>query len=310
MKQLSLEVQNLSKSFGSVKAVQDLSFTVAPGRVTGFLGPNGAGKTTTLRILLDLVHADQGTALFGGKRYTELRHPMSAVGALLDSGSVHPGRTGHNHMRVACAEGGLNPARIAPLLKLVGLTDAADRRAGGYSLGMLQRLGLATALLGDPAVLILDEPANGLDPEGIRWLRSLLQGFAKQGRTVFLSSHLLGEIQQMAQDVVIINEGKLVQAGSVEDLEKRQGTTVLVSSPYPEALDSALKIARFTYSLAQPDGESQDAHPHQPPTFEVSGVGAEDVGTAALAGGIPLTHLSEHTTGLEDLFMTLVGGSK
>ena len=168
MKQLSLEVRNLSKSFGQVKAVQNLSFTVAPGRVTGFLGPNGAGKTTTLRILLDLVHADQGTALFGGKRYTELGHPMSSVGALLESGAVHPGRTGRDHMRVACAEGGLSSSRIEPLLQLVGLTGAADRRAGGYSLGMLQRLGLATALLGDPSVLILDEPANGLDPEGMR----------------------------------------------------------------------------------------------------------------------------------------------
>lgn len=309
MKQLSLEVRNLSKSFGQVKAVQNLSFTVAPGRVTGFLGPNGAGKTTTLRILLDLVHADQGTALFGGKRYTELGHPMSSVGALLESGAVHPGRTGRDHMRVACAEGGLSSSRIEPLLQLVGLTGAADRRAGGYSLGMLQRLGLATALLGDPSVLILDEPANGLDPEGMRWLRSLLQGFAQQGRTVFLSSHLLGEIQQMAQDVVIINEGRLVGAGSVDDLEKRQGVTVLVSSPYPEALKSALTAARFTFALESSD-QLGAAAPDVPSMFEVSGVGADAVGQAALAAGVPLLHLSEHTTGLEDLFLDLVGGSK
>lgn len=309
MKKLSLEVRNLSKSFGKVKAVQNLSFTVAPGRVTGFLGPNGAGKTTTLRILLDLVRADQGSALFGGQKYTELTHPMVTVGALLDSGSVHPGRTGRDHMRVACAEGGLSPARIAPLLKLVGLTGAADRRTGGYSLGMLQRLGLATAMLGDPSVLILDEPANGLDPEGIRWLRSLLRGFAKQGRTVFLSSHLLGEIQQMAHDVVIIDQGKLVGAGSVEDLEKRQGVSVMVSSSYPDALESALRAARFTFTTSTPDPDAAPL-PGAPPVFEVSGVGADGVGHAALAAGVPLTHLSEHTSGLEDLFMSLVGGNQ
>ncbi len=293
----TLEVRNLSKDFGSVKAVNDLSFTVHPGSVTGFLGPNGAGKSTTLRILLGLVNATSGQALIGGKPYSKLSDPLMLVGAHLDVHSFHPGRTGRDHMKVACAAAGLSPERIDPLLELVSMTDAANRRMGGYSMGMQQRLGLATALLGNPSVLVLDEPANGLDPEGIRWLRGFLLDFASKGKSVLLSSHLLSEIQQMAQDVVIINHGKLVKAGTVSELEKLQGGVVTVSSTASEALGSALTAAHFDFGLINGG-------------FAVRGTTSEDIGQLALAAGIPLTHLSEETTGLEDLFIGLVGDAQ
>lgn len=300
-----LRFENLSKNFGEVRAVNDLTFTVEPGRVTGFLGPNGAGKTTTLRMLLGLIAPSGGRALIGDRLYSALEDPMKVVGAHLDSGSFNPGRTGRNHMRVACAEGGIDPAAINPLLDLVGMRDAADRRMGGYSLGMQQRLGLATALLGDPAVLVLDEPANGLDPEGIRWLREFLRTLAGQGRTVFLSSHLLGEIQQMAHDVVIINHGRLVTAGSVKDLEQIDGSRVLVDAPDREALLRALQAARL--SVAPSAGLSGDPNS---PGLVVTGTSSQAVGQVALVAGIPLNHLSEQTSGLEDLFMNLVGGTQ
>lgn len=310
MQETNLTVQNLSKSFGRVQAVKNLSFTVEPGRVTGFLGPNGAGKTTTLQILLALVRQDSGTALIKNRRYDALKSPMKVVGAHLDSSNIHPGRTGRAHMRIACAEGGLDPRRIDPLLDLVGMMDAADRRAGGYSLGMLQRLGLATAMLGDPSVLLLDEPANGLDPEGMRWLRGFLQALANDGRTVFLSSHLLGEIQQMAQDVIIINHGELVTAGSVEELEKHQGTSVIVASEDTAALRRTLEAARLSFAPVDASRPSSQNGISVPGAYQVEGVRSEVVGHAALAAGVPLTHLSEKTTGLEDLFLTLTGGAK
>lgn len=301
MQTSTLQVQHLSKRFGNIHAVDDLSFEVRPGRVTGFLGPNGAGKTTTLRMLLGLITPSSGTAQVQGKSYTSLPKPMTVVGAHLDSGNFHPGRTGRNHMRVAAAEGGVDASSIDHLLELVGMSDAADRRMGQYSLGMLQRLGLATAMLGDPEILILDEPANGLDPEGIRWLRGFLKSLAEQGRTIFLSSHLLGEIQLMAHDVVIINHGKLVTAGSVRELEAMQDSAVLVDSTDPEALREALSAANMQVSMtAQVEGI-------EAPRITVLGSPAEAVGQVALVAGLPLTHLSEKTSGLEDLFINLVG---
>ncbi len=297
-----LQVQNLTKRFGSVLAVDDLSFDVMPGRVTGFLGPNGAGKTTTLRILLDLIKPSSGTTLIGGRHYSQLDSPMSVVGAHLDSGSFHPGRTGRNHMLVAAAEGNMGTERINDLLELVSMRESADRKMGQYSLGMLQRLGLATALIGDPEILVLDEPANGLDPEGIRWLREFLREFAAQGRTVLLSSHLLGEIQVMAHDVVIINRGKLVAAGSVQELEAMRESVVLVDSPDPEALWDALRGAGLRVSLTQPrDSQSPVAR------ISVEGSSVVEVGQAAALAGVPLSHLSEKTSGLEELFMDAVG---
>lgn len=302
----TLSVRNLSKNFGNIHAVTDLTFDVQPGRVTGFLGPNGAGKTTTLRMLLGLVKPSSGEALVQGQAFTALADPIRTVGAHLEAGSFNPGRTGRAHMQVACAQGGIGTQRIPELLELVGMTGAADRRMGGYSLGMLQRLGLATALLGDPSILILDEPANGLDPEGIRWLREFLRSLASEGRTVFLSSHLLGEIQLMAHDVVIINHGRLVTAGSVRELEAAEGSRVLVDSPDAEALWDALVAARMEVALTPP------GHDGRPPIarITVSNADADSVGQVALVAGVPLSHLSEKVSGLEDLFMNLVGGAR
>lgn len=216
-------VSGLTKTFGSVTAVQELSFTVEPGSVTGFLGPNGAGKTTTLRMLLGLVKPDTGSATIGGHEYSTLRRPADKVGAVLESSGFHPAHTGQNHVRLYATVNGYPASRAAEVLAMVGLTDVAARRVGGYSLGMRQRLALATALLGDPSVLVLDEPANGLDPEGIVWMRRLVREFAHQGRAVLVSSHVLSEIQQLADHVVIISKGRLVKQGSLSDLTPKNG---------------------------------------------------------------------------------------
>src|SRR5690554_3360108 len=204
-----VEVRGLTKTFGSVRAVDDLSFTVQPGRVTGFLGPNGAGKTTTLRILLGLVNATSGSATIAGRTYRELTEPTRVVGAALEAASFHPGRTARDHLLSLAPQASASARRVDEVLELVGLTEAAKRRVGGFSLGMRQRLALATTLLGDPRVLVLDEPANGLDPEGIAWLRALLRHLASEGRTVLVSSHVLSEVQQTVDDVVIISQGRL-----------------------------------------------------------------------------------------------------
>jgi ABC-2 type transport system ATP-binding protein len=213
----AIQVAGLRKKFGHVVAVEDVSFTVAYGRITGFLGPNGAGKTTTLRMLLGLIRPDAGTATIAGTPYPDLASPVRTVGALLDP-AAHPGRSGRDHLRVLAAAAGIPEGRAGQLLATVGLQHAARQRAGGYSLGMRQRLGLAAALLGDPAVLVLDEPANGLDPQGIRWLRDLLRGLAAEGRAVLVSSHILAEVAQTADDVVIIHHGRTVTLAPLPDL--------------------------------------------------------------------------------------------
>jgi ABC-2 type transport system ATP-binding protein len=214
----TIQIRGLVKRFGAVTAVNGLSFDVAPGTVTGFLGPNGAGKTTTLRILLGLVSADAGTATIDGLSYPELPEPLHQAGAVLEAAGFHPGRTARAQLRIQALAADADASRIEDVLDLTGLTAAADRRIGGFSLGMRQRLGLATALLADPEVLILDEPANGLDPEGVRWLRGLLRGFAAEGGTVLVSSHLLAEVAQTVDSVVIINSGRLVAQGPVAEL--------------------------------------------------------------------------------------------
>jgi ABC-2 type transport system ATP-binding protein len=213
-------VKDLTKSFGSVRAVDDLSFTVEPGTVTGFLGPNGAGKTTTLRMLLGLVRPDAGTATIGGRPYRELPAPAGVVGAALEATGFHPARSGRNHLRVYCTVNGYSDRRADDALETVGLAGAASRPVRGYSLGMRQRLALATALLGDPHVLILDEPANGLDPAGIAWMRGLLRDRADRGQTVLVSSHLLSEVQQLVDRVVIMSNGRLAGQGSLDDLAR------------------------------------------------------------------------------------------
>ena len=216
----------LSKSFGRVRAVHDLTFEVAPGKVTGFLGPNGAGKTTTLRMLLGLVRPDSGSALINGTRYADLVSPVTTVGAVLES-AFHPGRTARVHLEALCLAAGIPGSRVEEVLAEVDLLGAADRRVGGYSLGMRQRLALASALLGDPAVLVLDEPANGLDPEGIHWLRAYLRAHAAAGRTVLVSSHTLTELSLMADDVIVINEGRLVaELPATADLEDQYLTAI------------------------------------------------------------------------------------
>jgi ABC-2 type transport system ATP-binding protein len=296
---VQVDVRGLSKSFGQVRAVTDLSFTVEPGSVTGFLGPNGAGKTTTLRMLLGLLNADSGTATFNGTPYRQLPSPVHTVGAVLET-AFHPARSGRNHLRVYCRAAGLPLTRADEVLAQVGLTDAGNRRAGGYSLGMRQRLTLATALLGDPAVLVLDEPANGLDPEGIQWLRGFIRHLAHdQGRTVLVSSHLLSEVEQTVDRVVIVGAGMLVREGSMAEL--RSGAdgagTVLVRSPEAARLAEVLRT-----DGTQVTGEGD--------ALSVSGRTTAEVGGRAFAAGIELHELRSQTSGLEEIYFQLTAGQE
>ena len=289
-------VAGLSKTFGTVHAVDNLSFTVEPGSVTGFLGPNGAGKTTTLRMLLGLVTPSSGTATIGGVPYGQISHPMRTVGAVLEASSFHPGRTARNHLRVYAAASGVPDHRADEVLAQVGLTDAANRKVKGFSLGMRQRLGLAFALLGNPQVLLLDEPANGLDPEGIRWLRGFQRSLADEGRTVLVSSHLLTEVQQSADRVVILSQGKLVREGSMEELERSAGETVVVSSPTLDQLGNALAATGAQITRSGPD------------QLRITGVPAAAVGHAAFGAGVELHELRTERADLEKLFFSLTEG--
>ena len=292
-----VEIAGLTKSFGAVRAVSDLSFTVEPGTVTGFLGPNGAGKTTTLRMVLGLVRPDAGTATFNGRTYPSLPHPLRTVGAVLET-SFHPARSGRNHLRVYCRAAGLPLRRADEVLAQVGLAGAGRRRAGGYSLGMRQRLGLATALLGDPAVLVLDEPANGLDPEGIQWLRGFLRHLAHtQGRTVLVSSHLLSEVEQTVDRVVIVGAGRLVREGSVEQLRSGADGAGTVLARTPEALRLA-EVLRADGAHVDLDGDA----------LTVRGRTTAEIGTRAFAAGIELHELSPRTSGLEEIYFQLTAG--
>lgn len=293
----AIEVRHLTKTFGQVTAVDDLSFTVRPGRVTGFLGPNGAGKTTTLRMLLGLVRPTSGTATIGGRRYAELERPLRTVGAALEAADFHPGRTALDHLRVYAPHAGVPDSRAHEVLDIVGLGSAARRRVGGYSLGMRQRLGLATTLLGDPPVLLLDEPANGLDPEGIRWLRDLLRMLAAQGRTVLVSSHVLSEVQQTVDDVVVIAGGRLVHASTLAELDRLAERQVRVVSPDPAGLDALVATA----------GWRRTAAPQAPGVAELTGLEPAEVGAAAHRAGLELHELSAHGVGLEEVFLRLTG---
>jgi ABC-2 type transport system ATP-binding protein len=221
-----VEVRGLTKSFGPARAVDEVSFAVTPGILTAFLGPNGAGKTTTLRMLLSLVEPDSGLAVIGGRRYRDIPDPARHVGAALEAASFHPGRTARDHLRAHATAGRVSRSRVGEVLELTGLAAAAGRRVGGFSLGMRQRLSIATALLGDPEVLILDEPANGLDPHGIRWLRELLRGLAAEGRTVLVSSHILGEVAMTADSVVIMSHGRLIAQAPLAELTAQAGTSL------------------------------------------------------------------------------------
>lgn len=291
-----LAVENLSKRFGSVTAVENLSFTVEPGRVTGFLGPNGSGKTTTLRTMLGLVSPTSGTARIGDLTYAELSQPARVVGAALEASGFHPARTARNHLRVLATAAGLPKSRPDEVLGAVGLGEAARRKVGGFSLGMRQRLSLAAALLGDPGVLILDEPANGLDPEGIAWLRTYLRGLAAEGRTILVSSHVLSEVQQTVDDVVIISRGRLVEAGPLEALAGRG--RVRVRSPRREDLHRALRegpARAVTVTIEALDDNG----------LYVSGLRASEVGMIAHRAGLELHELTEQSADLEALFLDL-----
>ncbi|AUS81307.1 ABC transporter ATP-binding protein [Actinoalloteichus sp. AHMU CJ021] len=236
-----IQVDKLTKRFGSVTAVNDLSFTVEPGVVTGFLGPNGAGKTTTMRMILGLVTPTSGTATIGGRPYADLPHPSRTVGAVLDSSSFHPGHVARDHLAVYCRMGGYPLDRVDEVIHQLGIGEFADRRTRGFSTGMRQRLNLATALLGDARVLLLDEPSNGLDPEGIAWLRSFLKGLADQGRTVLVSSHVLSEVEQVVDEVVVVRRGELVASGTMAELSSAATAAVVVRSPDDERLAEALR---------------------------------------------------------------------
>ena len=293
---IPIEIAGITKQYGAVTAVDDLSFTVEPGRVTGFLGPNGAGKTTTLRVLLGLVHATAGTATFAGRRYQDLDRPLETVGAALDA-NFHPGRTARNHLKVYATAAGLPVERVQAVLAQVGLSEFADRRVGGYSLGMRQRLSLAYTLIGDPGVLVLDEPINGLDPEGIKWIRGFLQSLAHEGRTVLVSSHLLSEVQQSVDDIVIISRGRLVKTGPLSSLELESAPTTIIDSPDRVALAAALDAAGLEYS----EGRSG---------FLVSEPDPGRVGHAAFVGGVEVSALHRVQSGLEESFLALVGGGE
>ena len=289
-----IEVEGLTKRFGKTLAVDDLSFSVEPGRITGFLGPNGAGKSTTMRAVLGLVRPTSGRTAVLGVQYRDLSEPVRRVGALLETFDAHPGRSGRNHLRVLALAGGIPSSRVDEVLALVDLREAGRRRVKGYSLGMRQRLGLAAALLGDPEVLVLDEPANGLDPQGIRWLRDFLRSLAGEGRTILISSHVLSEVAQTVDEVVIIHRGKLIRHAAMADVEMMAAGSTIVRSPTLERLAELLADAQIdATSLA--DGRLSVAAP------------PERIGELAAEHRIVLHELSVERASLEEIFLELTG---
>lgn len=292
-----ITVEHLTKSFGATRAVDDLTFTITPGAVTGFLGPNGAGKSTTMRMILGLDRPTAGTACIGGKRYAELKQPLREVGALLDAKWVHPNRSARAHLRWMAASNRIPRTRVDEVLALVGLSEVADKRAGGFSLGMSQRLGLAGALLGDPGVLLFDEPVNGLDPEGIVWIRTFMKRLAAEGRTVLVSSHLLSEMALTAEHLVVIGRGRLISQSTTQHfVESASENTVRVRSPQLLALRSTLVERGLT---VREDG---------PEALIVSDSSTEQIGELAAAGGVVLHELSAQRGSLEQAFMQLTSG--
>jgi ABC-2 type transport system ATP-binding protein len=289
-----IEVDGLTKRYGSTVAVQDLSFTVPAGRVTGFLGPNGAGKSTTMRVILGLVHPSSGATTVLGRPYRELDRPDKRVGALLETFDAHPGRSGRNHLRVLALAGGIPRSRVDEVLGLVELTQAGRRRVKGYSLGMRQRLGLAAALLGDPEVLVLDEPANGLDPQGIRWLRDFLRSLAAEGRTILVSSHVLAEVAQTVDDVVIIHRGRLVQHAAMAEVEAMAAKATTVRSPAAQVLAERLVEADIEVMTIDGGRLAVAAPP-------------ERVGEIAAEHRIVLHELLVERASLEEVFLELTG---
>jgi len=305
-----IEVTDLSKRFGDKVAVDHLSFTVQPGRVTGFLGPNGAGKSTTMRLILGLDHPSGGSATINGKRYAELASPLRTVGALLEAKSVHTGRSARNHLLFLAQTQGLPSSRVDEMLDLVGLREVAKKRAGGFSLGMGQRLGVAAALLGDPQVLLLDEPVNGLDPEGVLWIRNLMKQLASEGRTVLVSSHLMNEMAVTADHLIVIGRGRLIVAAATEDVIARgSGQTVRVRTPQPERL-ADLIVAEGGKAVPAANGNGNGAERNdQAPVLTVTGVAAPRIGELAASASIVLHELTPQLGTLEEAFLELTSGS-
>ncbi|MEV4649557.1 ABC transporter ATP-binding protein [Saccharopolyspora sp. NPDC049357] len=293
-----IEASGLTKRYGQKVAVDDLSFTVKPGHVTGFLGPNGAGKSTTMRMMLGLDNPTSGEVRINGKRYSELRNPLRTVGALLDAKWVHPNRSARAHLRWMARSNGIAMQRVDEVLEQVGLTDVARRNAGGFSLGMSQRLGLATALLGDPEVLLFDEPVNGLDPEGIHWIRRFMQGLAAEGRTVFVSSHLLSEMALTAEELVVIGRGKLIaQCSTAEFVDNAGSSSVLVRSPEAPQLQKLLGDEQITVRSSEAD------------RLVVDGATTDQIGELAAQHQIVLHELTAQRGSLEDAFMQMTSDS-
>lgn len=296
-----IEVKGLTKHYGPTVAVDDLSFTVPAGQVTGFLGPNGAGKSTTMRMILGLDKPTSGSALINGKPYHQLAHPLREVGALLDARWVHPNRSARAHLQWMAASNGIAKSRVDEVLRLVGLSEVASKNAGGFSLGMSQRLGLAGALLGDPPVLLFDEPVNGLDPEGILWIRRFMQRLASEGRTVLVSSHLLSEMSQTAEHLVVIGRGRLISDSTVQEfIDKSSESAVRVRSPQLDALRSLLISRGLT---VREDGAFDGG-----PALLVVGATTDTIGAAAGENGVTLFELSAQRGSLEEAFMKLTGG--
>ncbi|WP_026139641.1 ABC transporter ATP-binding protein [Leucobacter salsicius] len=291
-----IEARGLTKQYGAKRAVDDVSFSIKPGQVTGFLGPNGAGKSTTMRLILGLDRPTSGTVTVNGARYTEVDSPLTAVGALLDAKGVHPGRSARSHLRAIAATHGISDRRVSEVLAQTGLESVAQKRVGGYSLGMGQRLGIAAALLGDPEVLILDEPVNGLDPDGVRWVRQLLRHMASEGRTVLLSSHLMSEMAQTADHIIVLARGRVMADAPLAEFLDAQGqSTVTVRSPEAARLASLVMTETPDCSLESTGNDG----------FAVTGIDSARIGRLAAATGIELHELSTTSSNLEDAYLSL-----
>ena len=287
-----LKIDHVSKQYRDTLAIDDLDFEVTPGVVTGFLGPNGSGKSTTMRIIMGLDRPTKGRATINGQSYHDLKAPLREVGALLDAKSVNPKRSARNHLRALAASNNIPFKRVDEVLEFVGIASVANKKVGGFSLGMSQRLGIAGALLGDPGVLLFDEPVNGLDPEGIRWIRDFFRSLAKEGRTVFVSSHLMSEMAVSADQIIVIGRGKFITSGSVDELTANATGTVIVRCESPDRLQAALTSASAIEVLN--DG-----------ALSVSGITSRDIGEAAFAAGIALHELTPQRASLEEVFMDL-----
>ena len=297
MSDATIDVSGLHKRFGPTLALDGMTFAVSPGRVTGFVGPNGAGKSTTIRVILGLDAPDKGSATIGGSSYEQLRHPFRHVGALLDAAALQPSRSGRNHLLWLAHSQQLNARRVDTVIELVGLRSAAWRKAGGYSLGMRQRLAIAAALLGDPPVLIMDEPFNGMDPEGIIWLRGLLRSLAAEGRAVLVSSHLMSELEDIADQVVVVGRGRVLADASVDELIARaSGDEVVVRTPAPTEAAAVLQRAGSNATVI-------DAS-----TLSVSGLAAQQVVERLGEARVPFSEVTAHRASLEDVYLQLTSG--